>query len=390
MFTNSMQGISVLSYSLFNSITDIIKSNTTDEVVSDRTQFVSPDGDIYFPMNTALDFDAPSDRKMPSFMIDGDRTVLNLMSYSDFTSNYISNDITTIAFNKTVFLPTLLKRLAEDEKTYGVIIQHGDYMINPLHPAIAFSITSGLMEFPEEGNLHIFEWSESAQRKYSRQSSRSKKKEKEFFEKEYKDLFATFQYLIKKPVLEKRRATINDDDITKLIDSPLIEDINTKISIRIDSDSGSNTTGIKSVLIPTQLAIGNMATPYYGFIHLTNPNSSEVRGYNMSPMLSGNVNQSTCDADTFADLANHTGSGNVCAGSENSNNPRGWFTMSKININSMFGDCIVAGNDMMSYVETSKDISGAIWHGIEQDKLAAIVAAETPEAEPEAEAETVE
>ncbi len=378
-----MQGISVLSYSLFNSITDIIKANTIDDVVSDRSQFVGLEGDIYFPLNTALNFDRSDDRKLPTFMLDGDDTNLNLMTYSNFQEEYISKNITTVAFNKTVFLPTLLKRLAEDEKTYGVIIQDGNYMINPLHPAIAFSITSGLMEFPEKGNLHIFEWSDYAMRKYHNMTNRSKRKEKEFFEKEYKDLFATFKFLIRKPTVEKRRATIDDADIIKLIDSPLIEDINTRINISINSSDNEGTTGIKSVLIPTQLAIGNMATPYYGFMHLMNPTSSGGMGYNMSPMLSGNVNQSMCDAELFRDLARHTSDGNICTGSQSANTTRGWFTLSKININSMFGECIVAKNGLLSYVETSKSISGAIWHGIEQDKLAEMEAVETPEAEEE-------
>ncbi len=379
MFTDSMQGISTLSYGLFESIASIIKSNSFEQVSSDRVQFVSTEGDIYFPMSAKLKFRSGDSKEIPDFMLDGDSTPLETMSYSDFQESYLSHDITTIAFNKTVFLPTLLKRLAQDPKTYGVIVENGDYMVNPLHPAIAFSITSGLMALPESGNLHIFEWSDMANRKFSRLSTRKKKKEMDFYEAEFGKLFGAFQYLIKKPVTEKRTASVSDDELKRLVDSPLLEDINTRIDIRVDSNSDVGSKNIKSVIIPTQLAIGNMATPYYGFLHLTKPISSEICGYNFSPMMSGNVNQSTCEADTFADLSQRTGSGNVCAGSATANTPRGWTTMSKININSMFNDCIISQNGLMSFVKTSKKVSGAIWESIERDKLDIDKVEEDPE-----------
>ncbi len=378
MFNDSMQGISVLSYSLFNSAADIIKANTHEHVTSDQVQFVSKDGDIYFPMNTKLSFNSTNaSKKIPNFMIDGESTPMHMRNFSSFSSEYISNDITTIAYNKSVYLPTLLKRLARDPKTYGVIIQDGSnnrHMVNPLHPLVAFSITSGLMELPEEGNLHVFEWSTSSLRITEQTSDRKKKKEAKFYESEYTKVFGMFQYLIRKPVKEKRTASISDDELRRLIESPLAEDINTRIDIRIDTNSGDD-INTKTIIVPTQLAISNMATPYYGLMYLNNPKMSNIKGYNMSPMLSGNLNQNLGSVGTFSDTIGNTGSGNVCTGSENSTGHRGWSTLSKVNINSMFNEDLVSTNGVIPFVETSKKIAGTIWEGIEADGLAELDAA---------------
>lgn len=377
MFNDSMQGISVLTYSIFNSISDIIKSNQHESVVSDKVQFVSGEGDIYFPMDRKLNNSDGSD-KIPTFIKDKNAD-LNMMRYATFIDEYIDSNITTITFNKSVYLPTILKRLAQDENTYGVIIQSKDnYMINPLHPAIAFSITTGLMDYPEEGELHIFEWSDGAMAGYNRQSADSKKEEKDFYEKEYGQLFKLFQYLLRKPVIEKRTATIDGQEVQPLIDSPLLEDITAEVKIRIDSDSGLSSRDIKNILIPTQLAIGNMATPYYGMMYLTDPTSSDIRGYNITPMLSGNLQQGLGGVNTYRDTIRNTSSGNVCAGSQSSNGHLGWSTLSKININSMFDDKIVSAVGLMSFVESSKEVSATIWEGVEQEGLQKIRDLENP------------
>ncbi len=368
MFNDSMQGISVLTYSLFNSSVDIIKENTFETVVNDRAQFISTEGDIYFPMGSGVGFD--KEHKLPTFMKDGSSTTLDLKPHHRFSDDYIDKNITTIAYNKSIHLPTLLKRLALDEKTYGVIIQNpkSNYMINPLHPAIAFAITSGMMEYPDEGELHIFEWSSSALAEFSSMSTRKKNKELKFYEEEYQDLFKTFPHVIKKPITETRTASISENSITRLIESPLVEDIDIQIDIQVSSGD-SNLTGIKSVLIPTQLAIGNMAQPYYGYMHLTNPTSGSIEGYNMSPMMSGNLQQGLGNdsTDEWSDLLSNTSDGNVCCGSSNSSTPRGWSTLSKINLNSMFSEYIISYNGLMSYVEVSKKIAGTIWEGIEKE-----------------------
>ncbi len=382
MFNESMKGISVLSYALLNSANDIIESNTHTQVSTDRSQFVSNQGDIYFPMSAKLQLDSSNpEKKVPTFMVDGNETELNFIDFRSFRNQYLADGITTISYNKSVFLPTLLKRLAQEKKTYGIIIQKGSYIINPLHPLVAFSVTSGLMHLPEEGELHIFEWNSQTVEKLEADQIPRNTTRKEFYTSEYQKVFGLFRYLIKESVVEKRTAFISDDDINKLVDAPLLDDINVNITVDVSSESDRGSDNIKSIIVPTQLAIGDMATPYYGLMLLKKPNT-DISGYNLTPMMSGNLNQGMCSSNRFRNLLGSTSSGNVCTGSESSNSPRGWSTLSKINLNSMFQDELVSTTGVVSFVEASKEIASSIWERVEKEDLAALDS-ETSE-EPEA------
>ncbi len=384
MFNESMRGISVLSYSLLNSVKDIITSNTHTQVSEDKCQFVSPEGDIYFPMSAKIKHGGDTEKSLPKFMTDGDSTDSHLHSFNWFRDTYLSDGITTISYNKSVFLPTLLKRLAQEDKTYGVIIQKDSYMINPLHPMVAFSITSGLLELPEEGELHIFEWNSSTVVDLENGRIRQHQSKKRFYIDEYQKTFGLFKYLIKESVVEKRTAFLSEDGVNKIINDPLLDDINVKVQVDVSSEVDRGSDNIKSVIVPTQLAIGNVATPYYGMMLLQKPRG-DIVGYNLTPMMSGNLNQGMCEVDTYGDLESHTSSGNVCTGSESSTSPRGWSTLSKINLNSMFNDELVSENGLVSFVEASKEISASIWERIEKESLAEldIETEEAEEAEPE-------
>ncbi len=365
--SNNMQGISVLSYSLLNSAADVIKSNTFEKMDENNFPFVSQDGDIYFPLETKLKFGSSGGgTEIPTFYEDQNARV-KLLDYGEFKDYYIDRNITTVSYDRSLHMPTFLRQLSEKKEIYGVIIEKGDYMLNPLHPLVAFSAMSNLLEIPDKANLHIFEWSKEALDKMDRGASDYNI---DFYEKEYKQTFDALSFLIKKPVMQKQKANLREQDIEKILQSPLIEDINSKIDLHL-SEGITSSQDIKSILVPTQLAIGNIATPYYGILWLKKPVDGGT-GYNMTPMLSGNLNQSSEGIESFNDLISHTGSGNICTGSENSQNHRGWSTLSKVNINSMFNQHIVDSKKVLPFVQASKKISSAIWGAIEKKSLEAI------------------
>ncbi len=367
MFNDSMRGITVFTYSVLQSVLDIIKTNSFSSKVSDKVQFVSHDGDIYYPLGNGVGLgnQPEGNIRIPTFMLEGDSTQLNLMNYRDYSQRYIADEITTVRYNKSIFLPTLLKQLAMDEKTYGLILQKGDYMVNPIHPAVAFSITAGLMEFPEEGELHVFQWSDEALEKIANMSNRQKKKEMEFYEKEYEGIFAAFSKLIKTPSTETRVARIGEESISRMVSSPLMEDLDITVEVSVSDDGAEGARGVKSLLIPLQLAIGDMAQPYYGFMFIESPKNDENTGHNLSPMMSGNLSQNMGEVSRYGSLDSAASSGNVCTSSYNSHTPAGWSTLSKVNLNSMFNPKLVSPNGVLSYVEVSKKIAGAIWADIE-------------------------
>jgi hypothetical protein len=354
-----------------NSLKELAEANTF-ESNSKETQFVNDIGDIYFPMDTRISFSEKNSVsagiKVPSFTEDWDDDII-ACSNNDFNDHFIKNNITTINFNKSIYLPTLLKQLVEDETIYGVIIQHEKYMINPFHPLIAFAISSGLMEYPDEGQLHIFEWSRYSQDFWKDERRKDVRERRvKFYEQSYTKLFGVFDHLVRTPVKEQHRVIIQPEVEDKLIDSPLLEDVDVKIGVDINQSTSTN--GIYGLIIPTQLAISSIATPYYGLMFIDNPISGSRTGYNLSPMMSGNINQGFDDEiEDFHDLYNHAGSGNICTGNASPSNPVGWFTLSKININSMFGPNIISQNGLIEFVQTSKKIASLMWRDIEAEGL---------------------
>ncbi len=365
--SNNMNGVSVLSYSLLNSAADIIKENTFEKEDTDNYQFVNDIGDIYFPVSSKLSFHSGGDSvKIPTFYEDRENDSMQMVEYSEFITNYISDDIVTIEYNKSIHLPTLLKQLSENDKIYGAIVQTEGYMVNPLHPMVAFSIMSGLLELPEEANLHVFEWSKKA---IDEQKKSDWADKQEFYEKEFSLLFDSMAHLIKAPASIRQSANLREEDADTLLKSPLMEDIDIKIRLSQTDTSSSESDKIKSVMIPTQLAISDIATPYYGMMYLEKRDGREFKGYNFTPMLSGNLQQTGSRTKSFNELLSNTSSGNICTGSKSPHTPRGWSTLSKININSMFCQFIVDINSTIPFVDSSKKISGAIWSGIERQSL---------------------
>ncbi len=366
MFNGGMQGVSVLTYSLMNSLKELTEANTFSTTDTGKVQFVNDIGDIYFPMDTNMKMKGQSSPgiEMPDFIRDWDEE-LGAMEYPIFIDIYLNDNVTTINYNRSMYLPTLLSQLADNEKVYGVIIQNEKYMINPFHPLVAFAITTNMMQYPDEGQLHIFEWSDYVERQISR-PTRDAKKAEETFEKKYEKIFETFDHLIKRPMQEKHKASVNSSEVEALVSFPLLEDLDLEIKVEINQNGSSD--GIKSILVPAQLAIGDTAIPYYGLMFIDHPRNSG-KGFNLTGMMSGNLNQGFDDIDTFYDSVNYPSSGNVCTGSESASNPKGWFTLSKVNINSMFGQRIISENDLVPFATVSKNIAGTIWKGIESTGL---------------------
>jgi len=379
MFNNSMKGVSALSFALMASVKDLLKTNTFEEIQKDGISFFNDKGDIYLPLATR-------NFETPLFDPPG-RAQPNFIDFREFRSMYLSKDITTITYDESISLPALLTKLAEEPSIYGVILEEKSkkshsredkFLFNPLHPLNTFLIASGIIDIPKEGKLHIFEWSGT-----SKSLLENETKVNRFFEhyqKEYAKLFELAPHIIKEPIKRKRIASISNGDISSLIDFPFIEMINTDIMIEENTHAGRG-NNIKSFFIPTQLAIDSIATPYYGLIYMEK-RSGSPKGISLTPMYSGNINAFNGEERDYSENRARASSGNVCTGSYNNDSRKGWFTLSKVNLGSMFYPDIVDEKSAVYFAEASKQISGEIWKALRGEDV------ESSSSEPEVETET--
>jgi hypothetical protein len=378
MFNDSMQGVSALSFSYMTSIKDIIDQNTFTDVDNNAINFFNEKGDIYLPFAKSLWKSQISSGIMPSFdpLIRPDR--INAIPFFEFRETYLSNEITTITYNKSLSLPNMLRQLAENEGVYGVVIESNQmnkqeskkFIFNPLHPLNTFLIAAGLVKLPDEGKLHIFEFNQYALGKLEDiRSSGQLKKELKHYKDEYSKLFSLAPHIIKDNIIMSQKSSINDSDITSLISDPFVETLTSVIKVTKREGSTTELDNVKSLVIPTQLAVdGGIITPYYGMLLVKSPTTSSATATSLTPMFSGNINLRLKHESSYEQVRNNTSTRNICVGSESVTSRKGWFTLSKVNISSMFFSDIVDSANVLAFVEVSKIISGEIWDGIIKEK----------------------
>lgn len=367
-----MKGISVLSLALQNSLKEMAEASVYQSTETEEVSFIDPQGNIYLPFDKDFDFDifnttgVPND--MPSFAY-GKNVDMERVHFDQFKSNYTHSTITTIKYDKSVYLPTLMQELSSADNVYGVIVQvqREQYMFNPLHPLNAFMIALGLHTLPEEGEIHVFEWTSRIVNRIKEEKEQELSafnKKTKYYQKQYKKLLELIPDTLVKDVDKtlRQEVSIRDESIDDIIDQPFLERLNA--NIRITKRETSDTSRTKSVLVPTQLAIGNMATPYYGLIFIRRATNSNLRGYSFTPMYSGNISQSGSSSVTPKRMFQSSDDQNVCAGPENSTLPKGWLTLSRMNLGSMYYQDIIDLNTVVPLVEASKHVSHQLWETI--------------------------
>lgn len=350
---NTFRGTSVLSMALMKSASECIQTNTYEEKSDQQVQFISNDGDIYLPFNKKLDW---RDNNTFNNKRDIDFNRQRASTFDSFIDIYVSREVTTVHYKEGALdLNQLLKDLALDDSIYGVIIQTENYMVNPLHPMLSFMVTSGYLELPKEADIHIFSFSKRGAEEMELIEDDLISK----IEKDYENFFVESSNLIKKEVVVKQKAKISSEEVDRIIEYPFIDRIDTNIKITREERSDENTSLVKSLVIPCQIAIGAMAHPYYGMAYIDNPGNTNITGYSLGAMFTGNIKQST--AQNWGRMVASAGYDNVCTGSNNSTSRTGWFTLSRVNLSSMYYSDIIVDEQVFEFIKASKNIAAQIW-----------------------------
>jgi hypothetical protein len=384
MFKNSMQGISTLSYALCSSLSDIVEQNTLNESLDDNvTFFDEKKGDIYIPLTKKFWRSQITDKKFPNFfpisqgkendLDPDDADYGGTINSNTFRRDYLKDQITTISFNKSLNLNIFLEQISNNENIYGVLIENtansksntNKYMFNPLHPINAFMVLTGLIKLPEEGNLHIFEYNDYSMEQLKEfKDNGNLEANIEKYQSDYNNLFSTISpFILDEKMIINQKAEVDDYDVTSIIDSPFLEAIDVEVNITKKTVLSDGYSKIKSMVIPTQMLASGIATPYYGLILVNKPTDYEnLSGMQLSPMITGNINSSF--RSTYKEQLNFTCSGNICTGSQNPSTRKGWLTLSKVNLSSMFFDDIIDSRHVLQFATASKSVSNKIWKTI--------------------------
>ena len=372
MVNYNMMGISTLSFALAQSVRDMIVANTSTDIISDKAQFITEKGDIYYPFSKEYSPDGSEDLRFPSFIPGGDganTSYSNLISFRNFKTKYLSNEITTINYNKTISLPNLLTQLSRDADIYGVVLQveiapNVYSNINPMHPMVAFSFAADLQNIPEEGKLHIFTYRDAPAKMAANIDNAQTRREMASYMKDYESFFSIAGDIIKTPIVFKKEASINEQHMDHIHGHPFIENLdNIEIQVTTTEGSTGDITDVKTNIIPLQLTMDGSVTPYYGVACIRTP-SDRNKGFSLGPMISGNINQPMERGRGYRTIINGTNPSNVCTGSESNTDPRGWFTLSKVNLSSMHFSDIIDENHVFPMIQISKKMSGDIWEMI--------------------------
>jgi len=365
MFNDGMSGISTLSLAIFESVKDVIVQNNIETILEDNVQFINDKGDIYIPYSKQYFCRDSGEYRFPFFAPkDSNRTMGPMQYFQDFKEAWLDPNITTITYNRTISVVSLLKQLADEEMVYGVVLQgingNEKFAINPLHPIVAFLITAGLLELPDEGKIHVFEWKENKFDKVKEKSDINS--EIKSYIKDFKKIFEIAPDIIKEPIKLIQEASISDSDITSIIEDPFVESLNANIFINKKDSGNADINKIKSILIPHQLIVDGTLSPFYGLSIIKDPSNSNIQGAALGPMATGNISLDHYDGERgFKNWSTSGNNTNVCTGSESATSPRGWFTLSRVNLNSMYYSDVISKEYVFPFLKASKQVSSDIW-----------------------------
>jgi hypothetical protein len=374
MFENTMQGFSPFAYAFLSSAKDLILQNTIEPETEEKYDFFNIKGDIFLPLNKSFTFNDFENGTLPNFDPPGNKLTHydDFYTFSEFVDGYLSSTITSFNVTEDLDLISILIQLSKEDAVYGVVYEskiynksrNNKFLFNPLHPINAFLITTGIIEIPVEGKLHIFEWKKGiVEKNLNRDITTEEKKYKD----DFASTFSLLEFLLKEKIERRQTAEIREKSLKEILSYPFIDMLNAEIIVEEEqSNSANKHKNINFIIIPAQLAISGMVIPYYGVINLFKY-EEEYLGMNLSPMKSGNISHSFRHDKTYPQ-ARQEASNSVCTGSESNSTKKGWFTLSKINVGSMFFSEIIDSAAVVPYANIAKKFSGEIYETFQQEK----------------------
>jgi len=301
------------------------------ESVSDSIEESNKKGDIVFH----LDINEEKLKKITE-NISSDFDVFkfeNLKHQSEYFDDY--SDTVKIIRKATMkkALPFLFKILNEEDKNFGGMLfinSETGFMLNPLHPLIFAKILRGEIETPKEFDIFIYEFENENNYNYMKNWQDNGDWSSNF---DYYDIEKYRQENENKIIIEALKMHSIMFEIYSEYNNPNIKN---KIKIvgsqknfdtvydlyNIDSEiTVEKESEIQTIMIPLQIITKGEILPYIGYTAV----NKNIRTVALPGNATGNLNH-----------AAHGGEKQVCTGDKPNNIIEGWYTLSKINANSVW------------------------------------------------------
>lgn len=349
-----MKAVSVFHLAIKEEVKDIIGAET--QIVEESTNaYGDNDGNLYFPL--ANDDILSNDDAI--FRFDGRRT--NITSSGNSKSalkNKLSTQVKTIKYDlsKSFDIISFLSNVHNVPEIYGIIIKSDDrnnFLINPLHPLTALAIKLGQIKIPKKGTIIIYEYNYDSMSQFEIEQTKVEKGYNPNFEKSWIAYIGQSKYFINTETVKRTLNRNLDNYFTELEFLSTLEQIGQFAQLRFKDETVSSNKP-KALMVPLQMIVDSMATPYYGMILLRNPTSSSSVGYNTGSMISGNIDHRLSSNYHFGD-----GAGKICTGSLPKERPSGWLTLNRVYLNSMWFEEILDcdSSHWISMATTAKKIA---------------------------------
>ncbi len=310
----------------FFDIKEKIQKNSEDTYHID---IINNEGDTLMPLKTKIDFNKIKEAIKNTNYFNIQFNEDNFYNYKKFMSEIISDRVKILKdINILKFMKIFAKELFANQKFYGCIItDEKDFFLNISHPLILKYLKDKEYKgLPEKFTAMFFEIKENELREID------------------KDVFAaTMQRHI---IFTKLYSMITENakGEIKIIDEYLSHESHFDIASYIKIEKRLN---IEDMLIPLQIATRGEMIPWFGYALI----NSKGKGFSSVDFVTGNIAEDSGWDNSNAD---------ICTGDFNRQTLPGWYTMSKINLNSMYHSHIVNKKTWFEALKSAHEIDKLI------------------------------
>jgi len=308
---------------------DIKKKLQKNKGDNQTIEIINNEGDVLMPLKANVEFNKIKDALKQTKYFDKSFSENDFYNYKDFMSEYVSDKVKILKnINLVKFLKVFVKELFENKRFYGCIITDEDnFYLNISHPLILkYLKDKQYKDLPKKFTALFFEIPESKIKEF----------DKDIFSAAIqRHLIFTKLYGL---VTETARAEI------KIIDEYLSHESHFEINSYLKIEKRLS---INEILIPLQIATKGEMIPWFGYALI----NAKGQGFSSIDFATGNI-------------ADHSGwyssDAEICTGDYNRYTLTGWYTLSKINLNSMFNSFIINKTTWFEALKSAHEINKLI------------------------------
>jgi len=309
----------------------INKNNNTSKI-----EIINKEGDALMPLKRNVEINSIKNTLEQTRYFNSSFNEDEFLHYNKFMNHYINDKVRILKnIDLTKFLKIFAKELFGNPKFYGCIItDERNYFLNISHPLILKYVKDKEYKIlPQKFTALFFEINDDKIKKINKNVFAATMQRHLVFTKLYSALTEEANGEIK--IIDEYQ---NHEDLYSI-----------ESYIRIEKR-----LNIKDMLIPLQIATKGEMIPWFGYALI----NSEGKGVSGVDFVTGNI----ADGSGW-----HSSAADICTGDYNRRTLEGWYTMSKINLNSMYHSYIANYETWFEALKSAHEIDKLILQNQESE-----------------------